>query len=246
MELKLSESKHFYRFRTINHIGLAPDDFEKHVKTNPYIKKVYEYPEYILLQPNLKEFKNKFLNSESKSQKIHVEIGCGSGKYLMCLSILNPNDRFFGFEVRYKRLVRAAQKLKKNNIRNVMLLRDKGEYLNEYFTCGQIDELHINFPDPWPKKTHNKHRLISLNYLSLIHPLFAENGLIKIKTDHREYFDSIHNFIKYTSGFKISKLSHDLHRSEYQNQNIETEFETMFRSKSNPPISYLEVLIESK
>ena len=36
---------------------------------------------------------------------------------------------------------------------------DDAEKLNEYLVDVKVDNLHLNFSDPWPKKKHHKRRL---------------------------------------------------------------------------------------
>lgn len=53
----------------------------------------------------------------------------------MCqLAERNPNKNFIGLELRFKRLVLAAQKCKKRNIKNVVFLRKRGEELEDFFS----------------------------------------------------------------------------------------------------------------
>ncbi len=54
-----------------------------------------------------------------------------------------------------------------------------------------VDCFHIYFPDPWPKKRHHKRRFISSNNLEELLRCLKSGGIIKVATDHAEYFEQI-------------------------------------------------------
>ena len=233
------------RYRPKNLRDENPEVLNQLAKYNPYIARVYDFPELLLPHPtpdNFKELwarKNKDSLEDTSSSRIHIEIGCGSSRYLIRWAIENPQDFFIGLELRYKRLVLAAKKIHKQNIRNIILLRERAEFLDEYFTHKSIDCLHINFPDPWYKKAKRKHRILSTEFLTKIHPYFCSGGELRFKTDHLEYFKSVTQILKHLDFYSINQHTWDLHKSSYNKENILTEFEMLFKSKGDPPIGYL-------
>ena len=207
--------------------------------------RVYDFPELIIPHPTPENFQQLWTNiiketsGAAPSRKIHLEIGCGSGQYLIEWAQENQQDAFIGLELRFKRLVLAAKKIERQNIRNILLMREHGEFIDEYFPHNSIDCLHINFPDPWSKKTRRKHRILSTDFLAKIHPFFRLKGELRFKTDHLEYFETITDILKEIDTYKITEHTVDLHRSNYNENNIVTEFEMLFKSKGNPPIAFL-------
>ena len=205
--------------------------------------RVYDYPELLIPHPTPENFQqlwdSKQANVHASSGSVHLEIGCGSGHYLIELALANPLDSFIGFELRYKRLVLAAKKMEQQNIHNILLMRERGEFIDEYLPHNSIDCVHINFPDPWPKKAHRKHRLLSADFLTKMHPYFRSSGELRFKTDHLEYFESVTEILQKLENYKIVEHTTDLQRSNYIENNILTEFEMLFKSKGNPPIGYL-------
>ena len=136
-------------------------------------------------------------------------------------------------------MVSSAKKLEAGNCKNVLLLKEKGEYLEEYLGKNSIDKLHVNFPDPWAKKSQKKHRLLNPDFFNKITTLLRSKGDFIFKTDHQEYFQTIIETLQTTPQFDIIEETTDLHRSPYNEANIETEFERLFKRKGNPAIGYL-------
>ena len=205
--------------------------------------RIYDYPELLIPHPTHDNFQQlwdrKKRNISVASGKVHLEIGCGSGRYLIGWALANPQDSFIGFELRYKRLVLAAKKMEQLNTRNILLMRERGEFLHEYMPNNSMDCMHINFPDPWSKKSRRKNRILSAEFLSVMLPLFRSKGELMFKTDHLEYFETVTEILQQLKTYKIVAHTSDLHSSEYNENNILTEFEMLFKSKGNPPIGFL-------
>ena len=231
------------RFRPRNHRDENPEIFAQLVKTNPYMARIYDYPELLIPHPSPENFQqlwdSKKGNISAASGKVHLEIGSGSGRYLIEWAQANSQDFFIGLELRYKRLVLAAKKMEQQNIHNILLMRERGEFLHEYLPNDSMDCMHINFPDPWSKKSRRKHRILSADFLTKVYPYFSSGGELRFKTDHLEYFETVTDIIQNLETYKIVEYSKDLHQNEYNAKNILTEFEMLFKSKGNPPIGYL-------
>ena len=133
----------------------------------------------------------------------------------------------------------AAKKIEQQTISNIILMREHGEFIDEYLPHNSIDCMHINFPDPWSKKARRKHRILSADFLTKMHPYFRSSGELRFKTDHLEYFESVTEILQKLENYKIVEHTTDLQRSNYIENNILTEFEMLFKSKGNPPIGYL-------
>ena len=231
------------RFRTRNHRDDNPEVFAQLVKINPYMARIYDYPELLIPHPTPEDFQqlwdSKKRDNPDASGKVHLEIGCGSGLYLIGWALANPQDFFIGFELRYKRLVLAAKKMEQEDTHNILLMRERGEFLREYMPKNSMDCMHINFPDPWSKKSRRKNRILSAEFLSVMLPLFRSKGELLFKTDHLEYFETVTEILQQLKTYKIVAHTSDLHSSEYNENNILTEFEMLFKSKGNPPIRFL-------
>ncbi len=228
-------------YRSFNNRNLSPNIFEHRVRSNPYTSHIYSYPDIIFPDPEPRQLQNIWLERGFVNYKVHVEIGCGSGKYISEMALRFTEHYFIGLELRYKRLVKAANKIRRNGCTNIFLLRERGENLEKYLKQDSIDYIHINFPDPWAKKSQKKHRLLNPFFFKTASSLLKSKGILFFKTDHREYFESVLEMLKSFPEYKIVEQTEDLHCSVYNENNIETEFEMLFKSKSNPPINYMQV-----
>ena len=64
-------------------------------------------------------------------------------------------------------------------------------FFNGLFSPSTFDKIIINFPDPWPKKKHHKHRFVSNPLLESLSVVSKANTQLQITTDHYEYIQKI-------------------------------------------------------
>lgn len=179
----------------------------------------------------LEECAELFINEKPyKSEGCMLEIGCGKGGFILELAKREPDKKFVAVEKISDVILLAAEKVKREEIKNVKFLISDAERLPEYFPEGSIDRIYLNFSDPWPRPKHAKRRLTAPKFLEIYKKLLSPDGAIFFKTDNRILFDySLETFVQ--CGFRLEKLTYDLHNSEYEDGNIHTEYEDNFSAK---------------
>ena len=210
-----------------------PRDFKNW--TNQYISLIETKPDYIIVMPSREEFgeTRKKIHDAISSWKggICVEIGSGSGGHLIELASRNPQNLYFGFELRFKRVFRTAEKAEKLGVKNLRIIQGDATIISSLFDPESLEGIYVNFPDPWSKPKQRKHRLLNEKYLQELFALLRPNGFFAYKTDHHGYFVQTEGFIRGFPGVTIHRSTNDLLRSEYSNENIPTEFEMLFLSQ---------------
>ena len=165
---------------------------------------------------------------------IHIEIGMGKGNFLLNMAINNPNINFIGIEKYASVASVAINKMMSYNLPNLrVIIGDVSNYLE--LLKGKVSLIYLNFSDPWPKARHEKRRLTSPNFLNLYDNFFKAKKEIIMKTDNDDLFSYSLEKIK-EHGYKIEKISYDLHQENIFN--IMTEYEEKF-SNQGIKIKYL-------
>ncbi len=143
---------------------------------------------------------------------LHVEIGCNAGHVCLEWAKQNPAARYIGIDWKFKQIYRLAEKSRKFAVSNLLAFRANADRLPFMFEPGEIDFLHMFFPDPWPKKAQKKNRTADREWLLSIAPLLSGKGWFHLKTDHAEYFDFIlENLASLSDTFEILEMTRDLH-----------------------------------
>ena len=120
-----------------------------------------------------------------------VEIGSGKGRFLIASALEQPEMNFIGIEksLHYHRVIR--ERVGKRGLPNVRLINhDAFLVLQKLFDDNSVSEVHIYFPDPWPRKREQKRRIIRPEALAEMRRVLIDGGTGIYVTDHREYFDA--------------------------------------------------------
>ncbi len=168
--------------------------------------------------------------SEIPNVPLQIEIGCGKGRFICETAKRNPDSFFIAVELIPDVIVLAMEKAIKEGLTNIRFILGDAQSLEEYFDAGTIERIYLNFSDPWPKLGHCKRRLTYRSFLEIYRRLLVPTGEIVFKTDNRPLFDFSLEEFKYM-GFTLSDLTYDLHKSEYNKDNIVTEYEENFSNK---------------
>ncbi len=132
-----------------------------------------------------------------------LEIGFGDGSFLIETAKNYTDWNYIGIEIKVKRFRKAVKRAEGENIANLkFLLMDVRIAVEEVFYPNAFSKVYINFPDPWPKERHKKHRIINTQFLSKLSRIIKPKGIIEIASDHEEYISSILETIEDTGIFK--------------------------------------------
>ncbi len=119
-----------------------------------------------------------------------LEIGSGKGRFLIGTATEDPQRNFLGIEksLHYHRLI--GERVTKRGLTNVRLINhDAFLVMQKMIADASVTELHIYFPDPWPRKREQKRRIIRMEALAEMKRVLVESGSGVYVTDHQEYFE---------------------------------------------------------
>lgn len=195
-------------------------------KINCDSEKYFDFDNHILkVTTDILPFNfNKLFNNKNSTLKF--EIGFGNGASLIELARRNPEINYFGIDRKMDRARKALSKLKKEGeeIPNLIISRIGTDYIKDMFTPETFDEIIMNFPDPWPKKKHHKHRTINKEFIKNIHWLLKSNGVFRFTSDHWEYSLEVITLFGQYSDLFINSYHPEPYKNKVKNR-IETQFE---------------------
>jgi tRNA (guanine-N7-)-methyltransferase len=119
-----------------------------------------------------------------------LEIGSGRGRFLVGSAIEQPDVNFIGVEksLHYHRVI--GERVRKRQLANARLINhDAFLVVRDMLPDASIREIHIYFPDPWPRTRHQKRRIIRPETLEQFRRVLVDGGSGIYVTDHREYFE---------------------------------------------------------
>ena len=174
--------------------------------------------------------------------KVYLEIGAGKGGFACAMAERHSDVAYFAMERVTDCVVICVEKAKSGEfgeLKNLRFVIDTADNLMKIFAPGSVDAIFLNFSDPWPKKGHAKRRLTHRKYLAMYMNLLKNGGTLRHKTDNVGLFDFSLEEIE-AMGLAPEILTRDLHASEWNEDNIMTEYEKNF-SEQGMKINMLEV-----
>ena len=128
----------------------------------------------------------------SRNAPLGVEIGFGMGQTLLDWAETHPELNLIGIEVYDPGIGALLAGIERLGLTNLRVLRgDAEELLETKFHPASLAQIHIWFPDPWPKKRHHKRRLIQPAFAALLADRLVSGGTLSIATDWAPYADWI-------------------------------------------------------
>ncbi|MDP1836301.1 MAG: tRNA (guanosine(46)-N7)-methyltransferase TrmB [Chlamydiales bacterium] len=165
--------------------------------------RVWYVPEHC---PDYEAFSFSGWHSEQffgNSNPVIVEYCCGNGHWIEDKAKLHPQRNWLGVEIKFERVRKVWSKIQNNSLPNLMVAC--GEALKTtqlYMPTASVDEVYVNFPDPWPKTRHTKNRLLQGEFLQELRRILRLDGTITVATDDPGYSNFlIKQFLK-AEGFE--------------------------------------------
>ena len=115
------------------------------------------------------------------ARPVHLEYCSGNGTWIVEKALADPDTNWVAVERDFERVRKIVSKgcnLKLSNL--FVICGEAFTFTKHYVRDHSIEQIYVNFPDPWPKDKHAKHRLFQ--------PLFADETARVIKPGKRGIF----------------------------------------------------------
>lgn len=174
---------------------------------------------------------------------LSVEICSGNGQWIAERARRHPEKNWLAVEWQFDRVKKIWSKRMKGELKNLAIVcGDARLFVRHYLPRGSVEELFVNFPDPWPKKRHAKHRLIQPSFLRDLSPALAPGGKVTLVTDDPAYRDQmVESFI--CDGLFRPLLDAPHYATDWSDYGL-SYFDTLWRSKERT-IHYLPFAVSS-
>lgn len=174
------------------------------------------------------------------AERVCLEIGCGKGRFITTLASRNPGTLYIALEKEKSAVLMAMEKTVELKLPNLYFIIGDAAALPDYFADGEINDIYVNFCDPWTKRRREIRRLTHRNFLALYKRVMADGSHFYFKTDNIELFDFSEKELP-EFGMELIQVTRDLHSTDIPN--IMTEYEERFSSQGMK-INYIEAVFK--
>ncbi len=157
---------------------------------------------------------------------IVCDLGAGNGRFAAAYAELHPEWNVLAVErklQRVRQIERAAELRRLPNLKALWFGWD--DLLLFYSAPASCREIHVLFPDPWPKRRHQSRRTVRAGVLDAILRVLEPGGFFRFLTDDAGYAAVVESAASLLPGFE---------RREDPRGFPTSHFETIFRSKEDP------------
>ncbi|MBO4219225.1 MAG: tRNA (guanosine(46)-N7)-methyltransferase TrmB [Erysipelotrichaceae bacterium] len=161
-----------------------------------------------------------------------VEIGAGKGDYWINMGHMYPDELWIAVE---KNIDAAGIALKKSIDRtaaNMKFIVGDAANISQWFAQGEVERIHLNFSDPWPKKHHTKRRLTYGSFLDDYAGILMPGGRIVMKTDNARLFEF--SLVSFAQGSWKLVEAYVNYRENTHDEDAITEYESNFIALNQP------------
>jgi len=119
---------------------------------------------------------------------VTLEIGFGSGLATAEIAQANPGKNYLGVEVHRPGIGKLLWEIEKRSLDNIRIVEyDAATVTEKMIPACSLDAVHVFFPDPWPKKRHQKRRLIQKPFTLALAECLKPGGYLYMVTDWEDY-----------------------------------------------------------
>jgi len=118
---------------------------------------------------------------------VALEIGFGAGEHLCEQAELYPDWGFIGCEVYMNGVAAALSAIDRKGIGNIRIHDGDAREVLDWLPEGSLERIFVLFPDPWPKKRHQKRRLVSPDTVPQFARVLRPGGELRIASDISDY-----------------------------------------------------------
>lgn len=125
------------------------------------------------------------------ARPVWLEIGFGGGEHLVWQAEKNPQVQLIGCEPFEEGVVKVLSCVEDKHLENVSVHPDDARAILPNLAEASLDRVFILFPDPWPKRKHQKRRLINRQLLKSLCRVMKPGAELRIGTDIPDYARTI-------------------------------------------------------
>lgn len=141
-------------------------------------------------------------------QPLHLDIGCGRGRFLWEIAQQRLDWNFLGLEIREPLVIEANEWRDRQNLSNLHYLFCNANIclkdILSSFPENRLKYVSIQFPDPWFKHRHQKRRVVQDELVDVLAQFIIAGGQVFLQSDVEEVALQMRSFFDMHSSFSRS------------------------------------------
>ncbi len=142
--------------------------------------------QFLYIPPHYRE--HEILDLLPADRSIAIEFCSGNGGWILQKAKEDTSIFWIAVEKKFERARKIWVKAKNQNVENLLIVfGDARTFITFYLIEDSVDMVYINFPDPWPKRRHQKNQLIDHLFAEELSRVVKPQGKAVLVTDDTIY-----------------------------------------------------------
>lgn len=138
-----------------------------------------------------------------RTAPVVLDLGCGNGRFIITSALARPELDHLGVDILPLVIRYATKRANQRGLANVRLAVIGGyELLDQYVAPGSVAEIHVYHPQPYQDAPEHHRRLITPEFLALVHRSLSPGGLVVLQTDNRAYWQYLRRAVPHLFDFE--------------------------------------------
>lgn len=165
-----------------------------------------------------------------QERPVCLEYCSGNGAWIAVKAREHPDFNWVAIDCKFDRVRKIWSKIKNFELSNLLAVCGEGyRVTRQYIPPESVQNVYINFPDPWPKQKHAKNRLVQVPFIEEIYRILKPEGILTMVTDDESYSQMMISVLRKFLGFK-SLFGEPYYVVDYPNYGA-SYFEELWRQK---------------
>jgi tRNA (guanine-N7-)-methyltransferase len=122
------------------------------------------------------------------AREVFVEFCSGHGHWIIEKAKAHPEQNWVAVEMQFERVRKIWSKMQNNGLSNLLIVCGEAlTFAKHYLPDSAVQAIYINFPDPWPKTKHVKHRLLQPPFVHELARIAKPSGTATLVSDDVPY-----------------------------------------------------------
>jgi tRNA (guanine-N7-)-methyltransferase len=127
-----------------------------------------------------------------RAAPVVLDLGCGNGRFIISSALARQQTDHVGIEILPVVIRYATRRANLRGLANVRLaVIGAYEFLAQYVAPASVAEIHLYHPQPYRDREKQHRRLLTPEFLALIHRSLVADGLLVLQTDNEAYWQYV-------------------------------------------------------